>query len=240
MMLSKEFYALNLAFAQRVSQVGTIPIEQALLHYTNLYIRFQLGHSLDPNDQVWQEFLQGYSTAKDKADWTYHFAVFRQSFAQLHVSEPAFGCFSYTMLESGRVRLHFHNEERQDVSPLHVQCKQTRLDELQEMFTYIRKNENSAKSVIGCSWLYHLQAYRRLFPDKFIGSAQPGQGDYAYMTLWGQFLNRHGQVREAQKHIFLENLERRTTLEEVLNSFPMNVLYLEAALDSFYPLYGIR
>ncbi len=40
MIFSKEFYALDLALANRVQQGAYLPLELALRQYTNLYIRF--------------------------------------------------------------------------------------------------------------------------------------------------------------------------------------------------------
>jgi hypothetical protein len=61
MTCSREFYALNLAFARRIQQVSHLPLEFTLRQYTNLYIRFGLGYSLDPTQPIWQEFVAGLS-----------------------------------------------------------------------------------------------------------------------------------------------------------------------------------
>jgi hypothetical protein len=51
----RRFFEINLRFAQKVAEVAEPPLDSALLHYTNLYIRFGLGWGLSA-----QEFYQFY------------------------------------------------------------------------------------------------------------------------------------------------------------------------------------
>jgi hypothetical protein len=108
------------------------------------------------------------------------------------------------------------------------------------MFAFIHQHERGAESLVGGSWLYHVEAYRRLFPPAFLATAKPGGEDYAYMTLWGQFLDRNGRVREEAAMRFNGCLDRQDTLEGVLACFPLTVLYLEASIEEYYRFYGIR
>lgn len=42
---AKDFFDLQLRFAGYVAGLGGLPLERALLRYTNLYVRFGLGHA---------------------------------------------------------------------------------------------------------------------------------------------------------------------------------------------------
>ena len=55
----KGFFDLNLRFAQKVAELSGQPFEIALLHDTNLYIRFGLGRDFDATNSSWQEYLAG-------------------------------------------------------------------------------------------------------------------------------------------------------------------------------------
>ncbi|OUL85496.1 hypothetical protein CA603_23415 [Paraburkholderia hospita] len=47
-----------------------MPHEQALLHYTNFYIRFGLGREFDVNQMaVWRIYIDGLTNAVEPADW---------------------------------------------------------------------------------------------------------------------------------------------------------------------------
>jgi hypothetical protein len=99
----------------------------------------------------------------------------------------------------------------------------------------IQRDVGGAKTLVGGSWLYHMQAYRQLFPPAFLQTAEPSLDpqETRYLALWGQFVNHLGEVRPAQAREFLDRLERARTLEESMLAFPYSVLHLEAPLDVF-------
>ena len=143
------------------------------------------------------------------------------------------------MWDNQRVRLHFHNQEAAGVSPLSEERRLIRLSELCAMLVFIQQHEVGVKRMVGGAWLYHLEGYRKLFPPVFLATAKPGTQDYPYMTLWGQFVDRDGQVRQSLVVRFIECLERQTALEGLLGCFPLSVFYLEAPVEVFYPYFGI-
>ena len=59
------------------------------------------------------------------------------------------------------------------------------------------------------------------------------------MAQWGQFLDRHGEVRPTMARTFLGRLAHPTTEDGLQDCFPYRVLRLEAAIASFYRFYGI-
>jgi hypothetical protein len=240
MTYSREFYALNLAFARRIQQVSHLPLEFTLRQYTNLYIRFGLGYSLDPIQPIWQEFVAGLSGTRQDVEWAYQCAKKYDCKRKEDTDQLLFGCFSYTVWDGKRIRLHFHNQERKGVHPLGEINRPTRRDELQRMFCNIRQNEIIMETVVGGSWLYNLESYRRLFPPDFLSTARPGKQDYPYLTLWGQFLDRDGQVRPEPARQFIDSLDRQSTLEGILDCFPLKVQYLEAPLQVFYDYYAVK
>ena len=93
--------------------------------------------------------------------------------------------------------------------------------------------------MIGASWLYNLDAYRRLFPKPYLATARVIHGRFRHMPLWGQFVDRSGNVKESVARQFLNCLARQSRLEELDQCFPFQVLALEAPVAEFYEFYGV-
>src|SRR5512135_2521564 len=103
----QRFFDINLRFAQKVAEVSGQPLDSTLLHYTNLYIRFGLGWDLSATNPIWRAYLDGLHQVEDGVQWTYQFYLKRQQLAKPDALDWSFGCFSYTILDGNRIRLHF-------------------------------------------------------------------------------------------------------------------------------------
>ena len=77
MIYAKAFFDLQLQFAHKVAALSGMSVAQALLEYTNLYIRFGLGRDFDPAQPTWREYVAGLQTADDPGEWTYRFYLTR-------------------------------------------------------------------------------------------------------------------------------------------------------------------
>ena len=93
--------------------------------------------------------------------------------------------------------------------------------------------------VVGASWLYNLAAYRQLFPGSYLAAARPIKRRFRHMPLWGQFVNRDGAVREDRARPFRARLGRQSSLQDLDDCFPFQVLALEAPVSAFYHFYGV-
>jgi hypothetical protein len=93
--------------------------------------------------------------------------------------------------------------------------------------------------VVGRSWLYNLDAYRRLFPASYLATAHVIGHRFQYMPLWGQFVNRHGEIKESMTRQLLDRLERQSSLDGLDQCFPFQVIALEASVLDFYEFYGV-
>jgi len=237
---SKEFFEINLHFAQRVADVLQQPLEIVLLEYTHLYLRFGLGRSFDPSNPTWQTYLAGLKQNQAQIDWTYQFYLRQYEQLPPKTPEHGFGCFSYSPWDDGRIRIHFHNGEPGDESPLSQERISFRLSELKAMLTQLKQIILPTTKVVGGSWLYNLEAYRRLFPPRYLESAYPNEDEFQFISLWGQFVDRRGRLREQTVRLFLDNLERQNTLEGLKTCFPFQSLCLESLLKDFYQFYGIE
>lgn len=235
----QRFFEINLLFAQKVAEVSGQLLDSTLLHYTNLYIRFGLGWDLSATNPIWQEYLDGLHQVEDRVEWTYHFYLKRQQQVLPEALDWPFGCFSYTMMDGNRIRLHFHNNEASDYSPLSKDRMSPRRVELKSMFAHIKQNVSAPTTVIGASWLYNLEAYRRLFPPAFLATAHVGGTDFPYLPLWGQFIDHRGRAKEDLVAQFLQCLNQQHGLTGIEKCFPFQVLHLESSVQDFYQFYGV-
>lgn len=224
-------------FARKVAALSGLPLERALLEYTNLYVRLGLGRDFDPGHAVWREYVAGLRQARDIPEWTYRFYLERPETEPPGIIATR-GCFAYARLAEGRVRLHFRNSERDGGSPLGRDRRGRRLAELTVLFEHLRRTSDGSARVVGASWLYNLDAYRRLFPGSYLATARVAARRFQHMPLWGQFLDRHGEVRERAARTFLDRLERQTSLDTLEQCFPLPVLTLEAPASVFHEFYG--
>jgi hypothetical protein len=234
---TKQFFELQLLFASRVATLSKMPLGCALLNYTNLYVRFGLGRQFDAAHPTWQEFLAGLERATDHRDWTF-------GFYQAHLPDmgppsvvSTVGCFSYARLGADHIRLHFQNAEVAGHSPLSAKRRGQRLAELRALFEEVRRSEDRLRRVVGASWLYNLESYLRLFPNSYLATATTARPPFQNMPLWGQFLDRHGTVRQSLTVSFLNRLSRQRSLDGLAQCFPYQVLTLDAPASSFYDFY---
>ena len=234
MELTQEFFQLQLTFAEKVAQVTQASLEETLLTYTTLYLSFELERSFDPTHPVWQQYLEGLKHAPDRAEWTYSFYE-RQ---RIDFSADFYGCFYYAYLaDEQTIRIHFINRETTRHGALSHARMPIRLQELGSMFHSIHSTLPEATTVQGGSWLYNLDAYCRLFPPEYVLSAQPGEDEFPFLALWGQFLTRTGRLRQPGADVFLACLKQQTTLEGLKRCFPLQVLRPACAIDHFYQFY---
>ena len=232
--LSKAFFQLQLSFVEKVTQKTRLAFEEALLSYTTFYLHFDLGRTFDPANCVWQEYLKGLTLTNDPAEWTYTFYQRRRAI----LIADFYGCFYYSFLPAEQtIRIHFIDREISGYGSLSKERVYARLQELQSMFRDIRSKIPEARMVRGGSWLYNLDAYKRLFPSEYVRTARIIDDEFQFLSLWGQFLRRDGQLRDQLAASFLVCIQKQYTLNGLKQCFPYQVLRPECALDPFYKLY---
>ena len=238
-MYTNEFFDLQLELAEKASALSGLSFPRAVLDYTNLYIRFGCGRDFDPGHPTWREYAAGLADTADRRDWTYRFYATRSPAVEPPGLVATFGSFSYARLDTDRIRLHFHGGDRDGRSALGADRRGERLADLAALFAHVERAERHPVRVVGASWLYNVEAYRRLFPESYLATARAIRGRFRHMPLWGQFVNRHGAVREDMARQFRERLAGRSTLEDLDRCFPFQVLALEAPAGDFSRFYGV-
>jgi hypothetical protein len=210
-----------------------------LLEYTNLYIRFGLGHAFHLAHPAWQTYLAGLRNTNDPREWTHAFYLKRPDTMAAPSVVATFGCFAYARPTDERIRLHFQNAETADRSPLAIDRVGERRAELAALFAHVKRTVRQPLQVRGVSWLYNLEAYRRLFPISYLATAHVAARRFQHLPLWGQFVDRRGALKEQAMRQFLARLERESSLDGLAQCFPLQPLAVDAPVQVFYESYGL-
>jgi hypothetical protein len=239
----RDFFDLQLRFAEAISESAAIPLADAVLRYTNLHRRFGLGDATaDEPNPLWHAYareLSHLASHDARVGWT---SAFYGQSADERLSFPdhLFGCFYFHAgNDSEIVRLHFYN--RDPLGPISKARMAVRQHELACMFGFIRQQFPHAAQVEGRSWLYGTESYRRLFPDEYVrsrASIESGQR-FQGMSRWGQFLDREGKVKPALREIFLRNIDALDP-SRLWQAFPLPSFRVSAPISAFYAHYRLQ
>lgn len=124
--------------------------------------------------------------------------------------------------EDTLVRLHFSNDG--EGTALRPSSIDDRRRELKSIFQTVARDHPDATAVRGTSWLYHLQAYRRLFPPTFVAGLSSVGYPHQFAALWCQFIDRHGVVKPGIAAAFVAEIDIANTREQLDAAFPLDVL----------------
>lgn len=237
----RDYFEVQLLFAEAMAARTSRPLSEACLTFTNLHRRFGLGRPDGGAPSAgWSRYAAGLEARArhaERLDWTV--AVFAAAAPEAGATRR-FGCFSYELLSPEPVvRIHFSNRDSEDgVGPLARAKAERRRAELRAMFAHIGAHHPDARSVRGGSWLYNLEAYRRLFPPDYAASAyEPERVRLDGTSSWGQLLDFREAVKPAVRQALLDKL---ATLDPAApwKAFPLRALGAWAPIESFHRFYG--
>lgn len=238
------------AFADQMVKKTGLPMSEVLLNYTNLYRRFGIREKYNAENLTWKAFLDGLTEHEDRTAWarTFYDRADRSELPERHVV----GAFSFQYdPEDQSIELHFTGNDEKDgekVSPLGADRSGLRIDELKELFRYIKdhpKDFPGVKEVKGESWLHNIDAYRRLYPESYKSSAQEQEKkSYRGGSFWGQFKTYKGRLKNKLAEEFLRNISelpgRQASPDEVMAQAPFQIKIVHAPIKDFYAFYGIE
>jgi hypothetical protein len=242
--IARGFFGVQLRYADVLSAKAGMPLAEAVTWHTNLHRLFAYGNlSKQPPDP---EFLALVNTAI--AEPATRLDTIIAAYARRPPDPwPAdrfpfgrhFACEAPNA--DGQVRIHFRNRFNRDaIGPLHAANIPQRRADLAAMFSFVAQRWPETKAIIGGSWLYNLEAYRRLFPAAYGASRTPlvGPRPIHGLSTWGQFLDFHGALKPAVADTFLRSLATLDVSQPWL-SFPHQVLSTNAPFEAFRREYGL-
>jgi hypothetical protein len=147
-------------------------------------------------------------------------------------------CFDFTYWPEDRlVRIHFSNDP--DGQALRPSMVEDRRRELSRIFQTVARAHPDACVVRGTSWLYHLDAYRRLFPPAFIAGLRSVGYPHQFAALWAQFIDRHRFVKPAMAAAFVDAIQLARTPSALDQAFPLDVLAASSEVDVCYDYFAV-
>ena len=72
----------------------------------------------------------------------------------------------------------------------------------------------------GRSWLYSVEAYRRIFPEVFLAGLQPREPDLQFLACWGQLLDGAWRTRGDIASVLLHGVKLASTTNDLEAAFP--------------------
>ena len=239
------YFEAQLTLARRIAELTGARLGETAFHVTNLHRRLGLGVPGETPSEAWR----GYAA---RLEATVGLA------AQVHLTQEAFlaapeerlpppeqtafGCFAYSPPgEDGRVRMHFYNLDTDEAGgPLAASKMARRKAELAAMVAHIRAAHPQAIGIQGRSWLYNLEAYRRLFPPVYGASrtALDGPPGLQGSSSWGQLIDSREAIRPQVRDAFTANLEALDP-RAPWRVFPLQALTAAAPMEAFEAFYAV-
>jgi hypothetical protein len=230
MVPDRRYFAIQAAFAERWAAVTGIPLAQAYLECTTWYHQVgQFGRDFDATNRGWLQLMDRLSRTDDRPRVLHRMAIADRR------ATPDGPVLDYAWdPERAEVRLNFLGERSSGAtSPLAISNREARRHELRELVARAMQEHPNARTIRGRSWLYSLEAYRRIFPPVFLANLAPVAPDLQFLACWGQFLDRKGRVRHESADAFLARLAGADTTAALLSAFPYAMLETRIRIGTF-------
>lgn len=241
--IQKDYFAFQVAFAQEVAQSAGISLFDAVLNYAPM-IR---GNAfVFDEERLDYQKLPGVteSTMLDVAYKQYLYGLSQEPIP--YRAEKRFGCSSYDYnAHGGIVRLHFTNHEHDAAGPLRKERLGFRRQEVADLVRAVHERYPDARTVQGHSWLYNLEAYRRIYPASYTQNLVLDESRRSWSRgplVWGQFLDSNRGLHTERAALLMERLKtlpRDATMSELLRPPLMLPIKVEAPIGDFYREYGV-
>jgi hypothetical protein len=238
MAYSRAFFDFQLAFAYRLAAKFDLSLADTLYHYTTFTKSFDSG--------IWDDYLACLRQTPDATNCTYQwYCIHQHPDPKPHDSHydghPLFGCFYFVLRDTCIIRPHFIQNDLPGMHPLSRARIAARRAELSQMFAYIKQHVPAARTVLGNSWMYNLDAYRRLYPPSFTQTmTSSNEEEFQFLALWGQCFDSGWQVRIDIAAELLRRVDALTNLANLRWCFPYQILQPRCAIDEFYAFYQIE
>lgn len=240
-----DVFEVHLRFARRMSERTGAPLGEAVRRWTPIHRRLGLGIPGDAPSDGWTPHAQALDIAKDLAD---QLAVVTAAWItagtepQPLPGQSGFGCFAHEPPKAdGTVKIHFYNADTDTRGGPLARVKQDRRRaDLTALTRNITRRHPEARCIAGRSWLYNLEAYRRLFPADYVATRGPATPPLHLTgtSVWGQLIDAHDRVRPEIREAVLAALPALDP-HAPWTAFPLQPLEVQAPLASFQAAFGV-
>lgn len=240
---------LRLRFCEAIAEKKDIPLADAFDKYSDMLRRVGDVNETDVPDVVneWRKRIAGVAELPSHSERLNKLVqlYIESDMPNIEHGDEPYYPFLYSYDEfSKTISPHFGTlsitDDRGDGPGIlsHQRLEEMR-GKLRAMFTEIKRDHPDAEYVRGRSWLYGLEAYRRLYPQEYGESRTLRTIGYNGGARWGQFLNAKGELNTERATQFLENLNNLDP-ENPAGVFPMQTYEVRAPIAAFYREYGIE
>jgi hypothetical protein len=241
----RPYLGLQLSLARRMAELTGAPLSETTLRHTNFHRRFGLGRWTGEAAPAWRPYAEALDAAADAAaqlDVTYEMFLHAAEEGGHEPGRIAFGCFACDSPNAdGSVNIHFLNLDTDAAGgPLSTAKLARRQGEVAAMVRHLRAHFPQVSHIRGRSWLYHLAAYRRIFPAAYADSRQPYDGPVTLHGngLWGQTIDSWERIRPEVAEALTAALPAMDP-QAPWKVFPLRGLATVAPIDSFARFYGL-
>lgn len=253
------YFDLQHHFATHLVANNIAPnLPTAILRYTTIYRRLFDSKSIDESnlpedwpkicetpDNIWQAYTTNdshkYHEATSPADGCHHGSFIYKPY-------PGKPVIIDGITNKSKIELHFDNHRGSGKSEFSRSNLPALKHDIQQLFTSVhaRIKEDPTfrpELVTLGSWMNNLPAIREVLPPDFVATGVrvlPPHLSFRGDSLWGQFLTNNGGVNMARVEQFINNLQTTSTLQDVVDAFPIPVLIFRSPLEVFFKHYQIK
>ena len=234
------YFEVQLILALRMAELTGQSVGAMAFRYTNLYRRlgFEAVTSSGPSGR-WLAYAAQLETEPDLArqvELTVSAFAGADDEVQPLPGQAGFGCFAHEPpAADGGVKIHFYNLDTDAAGGPLASAKQAqRRAELAAMVRHIVEAHPEATHINGRSWLYNLEAYRRLFPPAYVDSRAPAPTPprLTGTSLWGQLIDSREAIRpDARDTLVASPMEMDP--DAPWRVFPMQALSVTGSIAVF-------
>ncbi|MEZ4615424.1 MAG: hypothetical protein R2867_07905 [Caldilineaceae bacterium] len=162
----RAFFGFQLSVARQLVERFSLELADVLQQYTTFTRPIATEHLAI--------YLAGLQAATDATEWAYQWDLVQrapgpQPNDSMFYNRALFGCFHYSIHNDRAgnatiIRPHFIKNDQAGLRALGRERLAVRRAEVRRMFVHIQEHVPGAKTVRGHSWLYNLNAYRRVYP----------------------------------------------------------------------------
>lgn len=240
-----EVFEVHLRFALRMAELTGAPLGEAVLRWTPIHRRLGLGIPGEAPAEGWRacaEALEGAADLARQVALVTEAWIIAGTEPQPLPGQTGFGCFAHEPPKAdGTVKIHFYNADTDARGGPLARAKQDRRRaDLAAMVGNITHRHPEAQRIAGRSWLYNLEAYRRLFPPDYVASWRPAAPPLHLTgtSVWGQLIDAHDRVRPEIREAILAALPALDP-DAPWTAFPLQPLEVQAPLASFRSEFGV-